>query len=79
MFLNCTCTPIVALQLCYDDLPQNPYGVKTTRAQSWLSFTYSQGPNFEALVDFCHFLQFVPPYLRILQCKSCLAFDFLPL
>jgi hypothetical protein len=33
----------------------------------------------EVLVNLCHFLQFAPPYLKILQCKSCLVFDVLPL
>jgi hypothetical protein len=36
-------------------------------------------PILEALVNFCHFLQFAPPYMKILQCKSYLVFNVLPL
>jgi hypothetical protein len=36
-------------------------------------------PILEALGNCCHFLQFIPPYLKILQCKNCLVFYVLSL
>jgi hypothetical protein len=61
------CTTMVALQLCYDDLLQNPYGLKTTWVQTLVNTTVLQSWSSWVLVNFCTLPQIVPQHLEIFK------------